>query len=283
LLILEVYKSSSFCILEHSKCMQMPAKTADEAKNSGSPALELGRVARITLRRPAQANRIEAGDVAVIVNHCEAISSDRHVRAVVLSAVGTIFSAGYDLTSVRDDRQLPEQPFDSAVNAIERLPQVTVCALNGAVYGGSIDLALACDFRYGVPSTTMCMPTARIGLQYYLSGTRRYFSRLGLDAAKRLLLLAEKLDAEEMLALGVLHEIVEAGALEERAMETATRAADLAPLALAGMKRVLNALADGTFDPDAAAQAELVTKQSADFREGLAAWHEKRPPKFEGQ
>jgi enoyl-CoA hydratase len=257
--------------------------------STGSPSLEVrNAVATIRLRRPEQANRIEAGDVGVLLDHCAAISADRSVRAVVLTAAGPQFSAGYDLTALRDkpaggdEAESVSSPFEQAVNAFEALPQVTVCALNGGVYGGSIDLAMACDFRYGVSAARMRMPAARLVLQYYTSGMQRYVSRLGLDNAKRLFLLGETLDAQQMLAMGFLHAVVEPEQLVELAQSTAARAAGMAPLAVSGMKRALNAIASNSLDPEATQRSHVQTTRSQDFREGVAAWHEKREPTFRG-
>ena len=94
--------------------------------------------------------------------------------------------------------------FEAVVNRLEDIGIPTICRLNGGVYGGSTDLALACDFRIGVDTCEMFMPAARLGLHYYKSGIARYVARLGLDNAKRLFLTAEKIGATEMLRIGYL-------------------------------------------------------------------------------
>jgi len=257
-----------------------------------SPSLSIdGAVATLQLRRPKRAHRIETADLEVLREHLQALRSRASsVRAVILTASGPIFSAGYDIGSVlatlqagaRSDDAPPTNAFAEFVDAWEALPQTTICALNGSVYGGSTDLALACDFRLGVPATRLSMPAARLGLHYYPSGLRRYCSRLGLNAAKRLFLLAEEVDAQELLRIGYLDAIVSADELLPRALEIAQRAAATAPLASTGMKASLNAIADGSFDARACARAELACLQSADIREGVAAWQERRIPQFSG-
>lgn len=253
------------------------------------PLLQIdGPLATLQLRRPAQANRIEPDDIGVLLGHCEALARSAQVRAVVITGTGRHFSAGYDIGSVLRTLEAGREQraggiaFATMVDAVEALPQTTVCALNGGVFGGSTDLALACDFRCGVPATRMFMPAARLGLHYYPSGLRRYVSRLGLNASKRLFLLGEELDAEQMLAIGYLDAIVPAPALMPHALDIARTAAAMAPLASAGMKAALNMLARDAWDAEAVGRAEAACLRSADLREGVAAWREQRAAHFEG-
>ncbi len=129
----------------------------------------------------------------------------------------------------------------------------------------------------------MFMPAARFGLHYYTSGLRRYITRLGLGAAKRLFLLADELNAQQMLAMGYLDELVPEETLQSRSREVAARAAGMGPLAASAMKAALNALADGTADTKKIAAAEFACLRSEDLQEGVRAWREKRPPTFHGK
>jgi enoyl-CoA hydratase/carnithine racemase len=156
----------------------------------------------------------------------------------------------------------------------------TICRLNGGVYGGATDLALACDFRIGVDSCEMFMPAARLGLHYYKSGIARYVSRLGADNAKRLFLTAERLGAAEMLRIGYLTAAVPAEALDAEVDRLAATLAGNAPVAMAGMKRTINELARGRLDEEAADRRHRDSMRSAEIKEGIAAFAEKRPPKF---
>lgn len=259
------------------------------SEDSSAPLLtKENATAIVTLQRPAHANRLQQEDVIQLRAYWDLLREDTIIRAVVLTSTGKHFSAGYDINSMPDtsrrdpDGEVVENAFASMVDALERLPQVTICALNGGVYGGATDLALACDFRYGVPDCQMFMPAARLGLQYYLSGLRRYASRLGLNNAKRLFLLAEKLDAEQMLAIGYLHRIFEPDDLLPQALQAAQQVEGLAPLAISGMKAALNAIAAGCVDERAIRLGEARTLRSNDIREGLTAWRDKRSPLFAG-
>jgi len=246
-------------------------------------------IATLRLNRPAQANRIEPGDLPVLMAHCQRIAQDPDIRAVILTGTGKHFSAGYDLTSILQNVEEDPQarhavnPFGTMVDAVEALPQPVICALNGGVYGGATDLALACDLRLGVPHARMFMPAARLGLHYYLNGMRRYVSRLGFNAAKRLFLFAENMDAEQMLRTGFIDRIVPADQIDATAREAALAAASMAPLAVRGMKSALNALAQDRLDPAHFADTETVCLRSADIHEGVTAWQENRTPAFQSR
>ncbi len=140
---------------------------------------------------------------------------------LVLTGTGRAFSAGYDLNSVAEravsanEQQSAGSAFEVVVNRLEDLGVPTICRLNGGVYGGSTDLALACDFRIGVDTAEMFMPAARLGLHYYRSGIKRYVTRLGVDNAKKLFLTAQKISAPEMLRIGYLTAMVPEETLDE--------------------------------------------------------------------
>lgn len=259
------------------------------SQESSTPLLtKEGATAIVSLRRTAHANRLQQEDVVQLQAHWDHLKEDRNIRAVVLKSTGKYFSAGYDLNATHETvdsdpvARVANNAFANMVDSLEHLPQVTICALNGGVYGGATDLALACDFRYGVPSCQMVIPAARFGLPYYLSGLRRYASRLGLDNAKRLFLLAEKLDSEQMLAIGYLHRIVPIDDLLPQALQTARQVESLAPLAVSSTKATLNAIAGDRVDEHAVRLQEAQTLRSKDYREGVAAWRDKRTPVFVG-
>lgn len=258
-----------------------------QPERAGStPELNIdGHVAVVRLCRPEQANRLEPGDLPVMMAHFRQLREQHaQVRALVVTGTGRHFSAGFDLSSIDSAVQGNASVlFAEMVDTLEALPQTTVCALNGGVFGGSTDLALACDFRLGVPETRMFMPAARFGLHYYASGLRRYLSRLGLDTAKRMFLLAEEFDAQALREVGFLTSIVPADALHDEAMAMAHRAAALAPLASAGMKSALNAMAAECYDPEEGERIYRACMASADLQEGIAALREKRTPRFAGR
>jgi enoyl-CoA hydratase len=260
-----------------------PSATADAAS---TPVLAIeGARATIRLNRPRHLNRLQPEDLDALLELFDRIEADTAIRVVVLTGTGRAFSAGYDLGAIADrasgaTRQSAGSAFETVVDRLEELGVPTICRLNGGVYGGSTDLALACDFRIGVDTAEMFMPAARLGLHYYKNGIRRYVSRLGTDNAKRLFLTAEKIDASEMLRIGYLTAMVPVAALDEEVDRLARTLASNAPIAMRGMKHTINEIARGTLDEAAADGRHRDSMQGTEIREGIAAFAEKRPPRF---
>ena len=263
-------------------------KTRPEAAEPAStPILDIrGPRATIRLNRPKHLNRLQPDDLDALMALFDRIEADPEIRVLVLTGTGRAFSAGYDLGSIAErasatpEAQTAGSAFEVVVNRLEDLALPTICRLNGGVYGGSTDLALACDFRIGVDSCEMFMPAARLGLHYYTSGIRRYVSRLGADNARKLFLTAEKIDAAEMLRIGYLTAMAPLAALDEEVDRLATVLASNAPDAMRGMKRAINEFAHGRLDEAAADRRARDSMRGAEIREGIRAFSEKRPPKF---
>src|SRR6201984_3278447 len=183
--------------------MQSQAVGAADAASTPIVTIE-GPRATIRLNRPKHLNRLQPEDLDALLDLFDGIEANPAIRVAVLTGTGRAFSAGYDLGSIAEraggaEEQTAGSAFEIVVNRLEDLAIPTICRINGGVYGGSTDLALACDFRIGVDTCEMFMPAARLGLHYYKSGIKRYVSRLGVDNAQRLFLTAEKIRAAEML------------------------------------------------------------------------------------
>jgi enoyl-CoA hydratase/carnithine racemase len=265
----------------------MESSSPQTTAEASVPVLDVdGARATIRLNRPKHLNRLQADDLDALLELFDRIESDPAIRVLVLTGTGRAFSAGYDLGSVaKRAESTSEQPsagsaFEVVANRLEDLAIPTICRLNGGVYGGSTDLALACDFRIGIDTCEMFMPAARLGLHYYKSGIKRYVSRLGVDNAKRLFLTAEKIDAAEMLRIGYLTTMVPPEALDEEVDRLATLLAGNAPVAMRGMKRAINEFARGALNEEAADRRHRDSMRGAEIKEGMKAFAEKRAPKF---
>lgn len=246
-----------------------------------APTLTLaGAVATLALQRPEQANRLEPDDLAAICAHLDRVDADPAVRVLRLQASGKYFCSGFDIGRIGGG---PGVPFDEMVNRLEDARPVTVAVLQGGVYGGATDLALACDFRLGSTAVDMFMPAARLGLHFYRRGLERYVARLGLDQAKRLFLTAERLQADELRTIGFLTELLPPDELLPRADALCTTLCSMAPLAMLGMKKHLNRIARGVLDPEELQRDIDQSMQSDDLQEGRAAWAGKRAPAFKGR
>src|SRR5258705_10992460 len=255
--------------------MQNRSSAATEAATA--PALDIdGARATIRLNRPKHLNRLQPEDLDALSKLFDRIEADPALRVLVLTGTGRAFSSGYDLGSIAErsanaQEQTAGSAFETVVNRLEDLSLPTICRLNGGVYGGATDLALACDFRIGVDSTEMFMPAALRGLHYYKSGIARYVSRLGPDNAKKLFLTAQKIAAPEMLRIGYLTAMVPEEAPDEEVDRLANILAGNAPKAMAGMKRAINEFARGKLDEAAADARHRDSMRGEEIKEGILA------------
>jgi enoyl-CoA hydratase len=254
------------------------------------PSLTLdGSIAKIQLNRPTKMNRIEPADLGALATHFARIETDDNVRVVILTGTGRVFSSGYhigDLDDRKSGRKTAPQDdavsFEDVANAVENCRVPTICALNGSVYGGATDLALACDFRIGITGSELVMPAAKLGVHYYLCGMQRYVTRLGLAAAKRLFLSARPIDTMEMLRIGYLDEAVDTAELDASVDALAATLAGNAPLSVRHMKRTLNQIARNSVDRVQFDAGHHACSQSSDLAEGINAWKARRKPEFRG-
>jgi enoyl-CoA hydratase len=261
------------------------------ADPGGSPALHIeGPRATITLRRPAHRNRLQRSDLAVLRQLCaeitDRVAAGEALRVLVLTGEGSTFCAGFHLGEIAESAHAAaEDPraFERAVQAVEGQPLPSIARLNGGVFGGGTDLALACDFRVAGPGCLLRMPAAQLGLHYYASGLRRAVAKLGLATAKRLFLLGQTLDANALERCGWLDVLAEPGALDTEVDRLATALASGAPLAVRGMRASLDAIAQGLAQNTVLREREVACAASDDLREGLAALRGKRAPEFNGR
>jgi len=258
-----------------------PTASAAEAS---TPIIDIaGSIATIRLNRPAAHNRLEPQDVIAIRDAIEQINASTRVQVLVITGTGRSFSSGFDLRALSSTGERAARvDFEALTDEIEQARPVTIARLNGPVYGGSTDLALACDFRIGIDTMRMFVPAAKIGLQYYGHGLRRWVSRVGLGAAKRVFLTGQTIEADEMKRIGYLDECVPAGSLDATVATLVNALLANAPRAVEGMKRVLNDAALQQYDDELALNLQSANRESRDLQEGFRAMAEKRPPRFTG-
>lgn len=238
--------------------------------DSSSPTLAIADgVATLRFCRSAEHNRIDPEDLAVLMRHFERVLAATGVRVLVVTGSGEkTFSSGYTVHAIRehlDDR------LERMLDTLESLPLPVICALNGSAYGGAIDLALCCDFRIGVRGARMFMPAAKFGLHYYPGGLRRYVTRLGLNAAKKLFLTAQAVGDEEMLRMGFLNELVDRAQFDATVQAYVNAILECEPKVVASMKLFLNQTADGVIDLGAQRAAFAQSLRSDELASRLGA------------
>jgi len=248
------------------------------------PSLSIqGKIAVITLNSPESANRLTVDDLVVIQEHISEVNQNPEVVVLILKSTGKYFCSGFDITSLDESAKEKSLMFEDVVNALEDCRPITIAAVQGGVYGGATDLALACDFRVGSQAAEMFMPAAKLGIHFYQRGLVRYVSRLGVDTAKRLLLTAEKIQATEMKEIGFLTRLVKPEDLDSSVEELVQKLMLMAPLAILGMKKHINTIASNTLNVDELNQDIATAQNSEDLQEGRTAWAEKRAPIFKGR
>ena len=258
------------------------------ATHSTAPLLHIAQgVATLTLNRPAQRNRLENSDLSVLLQHFEHINQDLAVRVVVLTANTSdqpkpVFCAGYDIGGFSDADQ-GSTAFEKVPEALSQLRPITICALNGSVYGGATDLVLACDVRLALEGIEWRMPAAALGLHYYPSGLQRYVSHFGIAAAKRAFLTAQVFSSAQLQALGLFESFVAVEHFAEELQVLVDHVQSLAPLAAQATKRSLNEIAAGHYNEAELRDREIQSSRTVDFAEGLKAFIERRKPVFKGQ
>jgi enoyl-CoA hydratase/carnithine racemase len=241
-----------------------------------------GSLATVTFCRPEKHNALEIGDLEALDSALTGLAARSDIRTLLLCAQGKSFCAGVDLGAVAG-HDWRDNPLERVSDRLESLPFPTLCVLQGGVYGGGTDLALACDFRLGARGIRCFIPPAKLGIQYHPHGLKRAVTRLGLGPAKRLFLATETFDDAEMLRTGFVDWLVEPEALAQKAQALTATLGGLAPLAVRGMKQSLNEIAAGLFDERAARDRAAGSFRTEDFAEGRTAMAEKRSPAFTGR
>jgi 2-oxoglutaroyl-CoA hydrolase len=245
-----------------------------------------GDVATITLDVPERLNRVSMAARDQLAQLFEELGKDASVRVIVLTGAGEkAFTAGGDIAGFleREPEELSRLAWNVA--APERCPKPVIAKLRGYAFGVGLELALACDFRIAANDVELGLPEVKIGMIPGSGGTQRLARMVGLGRAKDLVMRGRRVAAEEGLAIGLLTEVVAPSELDAAVTGLVTELRALSPLALAMAKRVLNHAYDGPLGLGLEVEglAYGLLRSSADFREGVEAFGEKRPPKFEGR
>jgi 2-(1,2-epoxy-1,2-dihydrophenyl)acetyl-CoA isomerase len=247
-----------------------------------------GAVQTITLNRPDVLNAFNAEMHRALAGALkEARSAD--VRAVVVTGAGRGFCVGQDLTEFReapgDIGERLRGNYHPNIVAIRRLEKPVIAAVNGAAAGAGLSLACACDIRLAADSATFVPAFINIGLVPDSGGTFFVRRLLGYPRAFEWLASGRRLSAVEAHAWGLVSEVVEAEALAGRAAEVAAELAAMPTRGIGMTKRLLDHAETATLEEQLEREAQLqsAATQSEDFREGVAAFLEKRPPRFAGR
>ncbi|HEY7831607.1 MAG TPA: enoyl-CoA hydratase/isomerase family protein [Solirubrobacteraceae bacterium] len=255
----------------------------------------LAGIARLAIRNPAKRNALDHPILdAIAATVAEISAAQSPVRCLVVTGTDGMFSAGYDIGEIPDAEfeeraeRLIAHPFTEAIEALEAFPYPTLAALPGHTIGGGLELALACDLRIGAAGIKLGMPPARLGLVYSHMGLRRFLDAIGAARTRELFLLGRYIDISTALEWGLVNRIAASDTLESSTLELAKELAGHAPLAQRGNKRVIAALLHSEGSLPADVEQELIELRRASFasrdmREGIRAFAEKRPPRWQNE
>jgi enoyl-CoA hydratase/carnithine racemase len=252
-------------------------------------------VVRLTISNPQKRNALDHPILdAITATLAELADPGGRIRCVIVTGANGMFSAGYDIGEIPDTEfeqraeALVAHPFTEAIDALESFPWPTVAALPGHTIGGGLELALACDLRIAREGIKLGMPPAKLGLVYSHTGLRRFIDAIGAARTRELFLLGQRVDARTAHDWGLVNRIAPEEGLERLTLELASELAANAPRSQLGNKRVIAALlaAEGELAADVEDELIELRKQSfasADMREGMRAFAEKRPPRWKNE
>jgi enoyl-CoA hydratase/carnithine racemase len=257
-------------------------------------------VVRLTISNPAKRNALDHPILDAItatlseLASAEAVAGASPGRCVIVTGAHGMFSAGYDIGEIPDDEfeeraeALVAHPFTEAIEALGAFPYPTLAALPGHTIGGGLELALACDLRVACDPIKLGMPPAKLGLVYSHTGLRRFIDAIGAARTRELFLLGRYISADVALQWGLVNRVAPTEELEAISLELAGELAGNAPLSQTGNKRVIEALLDARDGLSPDVEAELIELRRASFasqdmREGMRAFAEKRPARWQGR
>jgi enoyl-CoA hydratase/carnithine racemase len=250
-------------------------------------------VARITIRNPSKRNALDHEILDGIATLMEELDEGIATRCVILQGTEGMFSAGYDIGDIPDEvfaeeaERLVAHPFSRAIQAVETFPFPTLAAVNGHALGGGLELALACDLRIAARGVKLGMPPAKLGLIYSHTGLQKFLDAVGPARTRQLFFTGRNVDADRGEQIGLVHEVVDADALEQAAVELAAEIASNAPVSLRGNKEIIGRLIGfprlSEKEEQDVISLRLSSFRTHDFREGVRAFREKRKPNWEGR
>ncbi len=260
-----------------------------------------GHIGIITFNRPAQHNALSPELLGKLCEVLAAWAANGEVRVVILTGAGDkAFSAGYDINAIatvgpehkaqadnkRGNKAPQETPFEQGLAAVKNFPYPTIAMLNGHCFGGALHMALCCDMRIAADHIAMAMPPAKLGVVYGAEGLAQFIEVLGSAKAREMFFTGRSYKGEQIAEMGLAGQLVPADQLESTVLTLAEDIARNAPLALRGIKRIMNIVEQPVLNDEQEREAHALVAESfrsSDLKEGQAAFLEKRKPLFQGK
>lgn len=246
-------------------------------------------IATVTIDRQEALNALNTEVLDALHRVFHALGKKPEVRVVILTGAGKAFVAGADIREMADFAPAQARAFalrgQRVFSEIEAFPRPVIAGVNGFALGGGCELAMACDIRIASEKAKLGQPEVNLGVTPGFGGTQRLARLVGRSQAKLLLFTGELVGAERALGLGLVNEVVPPEALLGRCRELAALIAQKGPVAVSYCKQAVNAGLEIDLDHGLAYEAELFaqTFATADQKEGMQAFVDKRPARFEGR
>ena len=249
-----------------------------------------GAVAKITLNRPKVFNSFNREMAFALIEALEKCRDDQSIRAIYLTGEGRAFCAGQDLNEAIEDNgigfdKILNEHYNPIVTLVRAIEKPIICAVNGVAAGAGANIALACDITFAGESASFIQAFSKIGLIPDSGGTYLLPRLVGMQRATAWMMLGEKVSAKDAADVGMIYKVVENEQLHETAYAIAKKLSTMPTLALGRTKRLLNHAFTNTYEQQLAEEAELqiISGETADYKEGTTAFLEKRKPVFKGE
>ncbi len=247
-------------------------------------------IGTIVMNHPQKHNALSSVLIAEITTALDSFRT-QNIRAVVLRAPAgaKVWSAGHDVSELPEGGRDPlgwNDPLRVLVRAIQEFPAPVIALIEGGVWGGGCEVAMACDILVATPGVTFAITPAKLGVPYNIGGILTLMNMIPLPVAKEMLFTAQPIPANQALNLGMINYIQPAETIEAFVHGLAAHIVANSPLSIAVMKEELRLLASAhAMTPELFERIQglrRVVYDSADYQEGLLAFREKRPPRFNG-
>ncbi len=265
-----------------------------------------GHIGIITFNRPEKRNALSPQLLHCFCDILGEWAASGEIRVAIITGAGDkAFSAGYDISAIETvgpnhasstsktvnkdktkETGSAQTPFEQGLAAIKNFPYPTIAMINGHCFGGALHLALNCDLRIAADHISMGMPPAKLGVVYGPEGLLQFVQVLGSAKARELFFTGRTYRGQQIIDMGLVPKLVPSAELADTVFSMAEEIANNAPLALKGIKRIMNLVEEPLFTRELKTEAKKLVAESfnsADLKEGQAAFLEKRKPLFTGR